>query len=355
MIWTEHIKVEKWWKFKKAKFHINKLINTIEETDTVIKPIFSYSDSIRSISSELTTTTCENSFRLDWNCIENTIDDSTYKLLAYAPYNGYDINISNKEEWFKKSFMMYWSWTTIFPPFNAFNQVMYSDTADRWEPIVYSWSFLSLNWWCSTDSSIVNFLIGVITHTTDKKCNLNLYWYNFNKYNHIIKDSNNNVNWVYIDNYSNDSYLMYNLSNISWDFAIEMNVRIPNDSAKHYLLNWSDLWLFINNWKLYYVGMSADNWIQLIKGSFNKIYLIKENWEIYLSVWNYSSKVNTNIKHSWNISELVIWAYKINQNQFNLQFNDIIDYIKIYTKSSVWTTGWSIDWTIEWSIGLSDD
>lgn len=140
------------------------------------------------------------------------------------------------------------------------------------------------------------------------------------------------TNWVFIDKewtWNLQDYLKYSNLDLTWDFAIEMNVRVPNDTDKHYILFNAYLKLYIgkDDWKLYLNGYSND---LLTKWVFNKIYVIKEWSKVYVSVWNSNSKIDTN-QSITTISELWVWYYQWSSN-YSFQLNDIIDYVKIYKK-----------------------
>jgi hypothetical protein len=76
-----------------------------------------------------------------------------------------------------------------------------------------------------------------------------------------------NTKWVIIDDAENDDFIKYSNLDLNWDFVIEMNVKVPTDSDKHYLVNsWNDIKLFIREWKLYFnddIGDNSFSWLSL--------------------------------------------------------------------------------------------
>lgn len=339
----ENINVTKWEKAKKIilkqynQSYTQKIIEESTENNiptfnswTEILPQFNTNTEIRSSEtidsikiSNLESDLVCNSFKIWDTCMDKVADAwltaSWYKLYAYAPYDAYNTKIDNIIEWFNESFKMYWNWKLVFDN----NQVMY--WPGRWEPYISSdWSFITPENWCTDNNS----------------CNLETRWYYFNNYNEIIKDTNNNITWVFIDINGNDSYLKYSDLNLTWDFAIEMNVskeafntssttRYIFDNYKDWDLSNSWKWLFINN----YWNIIGFNWYPTICTSncFNNnelntdfIKIIIKNW-IELNIgWKSFSLIDKNI----NISNLFVGS---KYNWYN-QINWIIDYIKIYKK-----------------------
>ena len=132
-------------------------------------------------------------------------------------------------------------------------------------------------------------------------------------------------------------YLKYENLNLDWGFAIEMSVRgealnrnwnytlfkLSDNNNKLELQNddniffWDSYWLKYNN--------------QITTTGFDKVTLINDNWSISLKInWN-------EVTWTWNppnillITDILIWANYIFWAYSN-QWNDIIDYVKIYNK-----------------------
>lgn len=156
--------------------------------------------------------------------------------------------------------------------------------------------------------------------------------------------------WIYIDSWCNQEwehckpatpdYLLYSNLNLNDDFIIEMNVRIPNDSAKHYLLSNWNLNLYTQGWKLKYNNWesTSSNILTLEKEVFNRIFLKK--WEDnHIMIWHsypkhpYIHWIDTQ-KEFFEILNYfyVWWTYVSDMDKYAFQINNIIDYVKIYTK-----------------------
>lgn len=151
-------------------------------------------------------------------------------------------------------------------------------------------------------------------------------------FSYIYKNVTWSNYWVKVDSISHDDYIKYsNLwLNHSNDFAIEMNVQVPTDTDIHYLIHSSsDIRFFIQNWILYFNSMDTFPWLNL--GTwFQKVFLIKEWNDIYVAVWDISTKVSTSQTLNNDINFMYVWAFEYWVNDYRWQFNDIIDYIKIY-------------------------
>ncbi len=115
------------------------------------------------------------------------------------------------------------------------------------------------------------------------------------------------------------------------DFKIEINVRIPSDATKHYLVSADNFNLYVQDWILsfndWYTSFHLTS-IPLTTWTFNTISVKRISDEVFL-------KVNTSAwKPTWKtnneeIEDISIWAIKLWWN-YILQINDIIDYVKLY-------------------------
>jgi hypothetical protein len=131
---------------------------------------------------------------------------------------------------------------------------------------------------------------------------------------------------------SNDDFIKYSNLWLSHNenFAIEMRIKVPTDTDKHYLIHSSsDIRFFIQNWKLYFNSTSTFPWLN-ISSWYQKVFLIKEWNDVFVAVWDISTKVSTNQTLNSNINFMYVWASEYWINDYRLQFNDIIDYVKIY-------------------------
>jgi type II secretory pathway pseudopilin PulG len=251
-----------------------------------------------------------------------------YNLVAYAPYNNFNINNTNIKEWFYESFRFYTK-NDIINPIYQNNQVMYLNN-NAWPPKYNNNQFNTPNNWCH------------------QNCNLSENWFTFNKYNHIIKTIHwtESVYWVYIDNHENDSYLKYSINSLglSWEFIIEMSVRWwalkRTWDTNYYLfdngLSGSNIFAF----RLHDGELKLYNWVPtninlswLIPSSYDnkfyKIQVIRSNWNTIIRILDENlnvikSEYSTWWSNLWN--NIYIWS----KSNKTFQWNDIIDYVKIY-------------------------
>lgn len=157
------------------------------------------------------------------------------------------------------------------------------------------------------------------------------------------------ITWVYLDNINNDDYLKYDISDLdlnSWSwFAIEMSVRggALNRTSWIYFLSTTNtsgnflLWLY--NWDLYFWKTIANS-IKIPNGTLQSLWnddfyriiaTYNTNW-IELQIKNrdwlnltWSPIKSPSIIPTFN-NNIFIWS----NNSFQYQWNDIIDYVKIY-------------------------
>ena len=173
------------------------------------------------------------------------------------------------------------------------------------------------------------------TNSIRNSSNLNSYWNVLSKSSSFL-ESDWNKGILLTTDWAGTTYadvLKYSNLNLDSDFIIEMNVKIPDDSDKHYLLSYGNSSLYILNWYLYFNAWYG--WISyssnLNKWEFNTIFLKRDDLnKIYFKLWTWSWLYWSN-NNSSNIDELIIWAYyRSASSDYRYQINDIIDYIKIY-------------------------
>jgi hypothetical protein len=282
-------------------------------------PTFSLYDEIRSNETIdwINSNKC-NSFEIEWECVEkenNMPKNQWWKIVSYAPYNWFDINDTDIQKWFNKSYKIFWSWNIVYDN----HQNIY--WINKWSPSfnINNWSFTTPTDWCK------------------ENCNLLENWYFFNDNNNIIKDTKNDVTWVYISNISNKNYLKYENLNLNWNFAIEIKVKVPNidNWNKSFLLHWwYNLMLYIQNKKLYFKNTSNNGipyYISTLIPWYNKIILIKENSLLKVKIWDNETIEIPSYSINFTINELIVWAFQ-NLTDYQYQINNIIDYFKIYKK-----------------------
>jgi hypothetical protein len=164
----------------------------------------------------------------------------------------------------------------------------------------------------------------------------------FNPYTHLIQK--NWETWIFVDNYWDDTILKYQVSsslrNIN-DFVIEFNVRwwaLKRSGKNYFLLNNNDLRLYLNNTGNLILKVDSDSTNNIISPS-NISTIVTNNDDFYkisiISEWsNVSLKLNS-FNTIWKSETIIlnryqyIWLYA---SWTRFQWNEIIDYIKIYIK-----------------------
>ena len=281
---VERLKVTKWEQPKTIMIYSYQGLTSSSVTtgvnDLTLSPTFTLSDELRSDDTIMAVNKC-NSFRMwiDNICMddENGMDDDWWKLFAYAPYDKvWDIN-------------MYSSWAIQVSSNNILN-----------------------------NTTTLPFICEDIWSMSNSFCK--------------IKDSE--IKWIFVNTWTND-FIKYwddvHQLNLSWDFAIEMNVNVPNDvsSTKHYLINeYNNIELYTQSWFFKF----NNNWwtaeqISNISIWFNKITLIKQDWKLKVKIWDTLYNLTHTLTN--NVNSIFIWSTYIK----TLQINDIIDYVKIYIKN----------------------
>ena len=141
--------------------------------------------------------------------------------------------------------------------------------------------------------------------------------------------------WIFLNSNPWNDFLKYHLS---WtdkidddeDFQIEISVRIPSDTNKHYLISANDFNIYVQDWVLYF-NKSWDTFtssLPLNTWSFNTISAKRINDEVFLKVndsaWEPTWKTNDK-----DIDDIVVWAMKLWLG-YVWQIDDIINYVKLY-------------------------
>jgi hypothetical protein len=159
------------------------------------------------------------------------------------------------------------------------------------------------------------------------------------------------ITWVYLDSINNDDYLKYDVSRLdlnSWSwFAIEMSVR--GSALKRtgwiYFLSTTEtignFLLWLNNWDLYFWKTPTNSIIieknilqSLVDDDFYTINATHNiNWiELQIKNRDWVNLISSPKKSSTIIpifnDNIFIWS----NNSSQYQWNDIIDYVKIYRK-----------------------
>lgn len=260
---------------------------------------------------------CENEDQiyLGWECIDKELSiDDDYELVAYAPYNGiWDILLYSSNPITTHSGMVLWN--SCSPNYSSF-------------------SFTTNTGGCesggNTDYSPYTFDVDNSYFSTPT-----IPWFK---------------GWVFLDNNNNDNdFIKYSWLNSLWqNFAIEMSVRggaLKKPSDVYYLYsNWA--WnnnLKLHDWKLkLYDGSLKEisySSINIPTDNYNNFYRViyKKDWsDVELKIVSYTwstvgSKQWSWIYDLWN--DLYIWSKWTGSTNSN-QWNDIIDYVKIYKKNT---------------------
>ncbi len=167
-----------------------------------------------------------------------------------------------------------------------------------------------------------------------------------------------NDKWILLDNvwntWDNDKdYLKYSWLNLWDDFAIEMNVKFPmnNPNSDRYLFDFNNTlkaYFDYNYWKLFIKNstaiFSAIDLSTYYDWMFHNIVLKNEKWNysLYIDKNNLWTNIINNYPIYNNGSILFIWS----KNDYSKQFNDIINYVKIYKKLPIvntWDNWWTTD------------
>lgn len=286
----------------------------------------------------------QNSFRINYECVENYLfkQDPNWKVVAFAPYDE-DLKMwtGSNLEWGGE--VWYSSW---YVNSNLFH-----------EPLNSTHNYVT---WCNQKSNSDDYanknteLISLQPKPIFKEEELAIY----------------NLLWtrgLFLDNVDCDDFLSYNINplNLTWSFAIEMSVR--GGALKRPLANWQQHilaqfwdWLCLRTFFYAhntYLGLTADcqfwsvikwdnintftwklndndfykiritnNWFPITKNNTN-LSIYDKNWllikDLDISTWDPS--ITTLDNH------LYVWSYFDGTNN-KFQWNDIIDYVKIYKK-----------------------
>jgi len=261
-----------------------------------------------------------------------------------------------------------WNWTVTYnrnltcnyPDYTENSDTIIATICDSWFTASNDWlnclcSTFNINWVCQssentlwtpwnlvayapyntsvTSASMIDDMFLKMRNVDD---NINAYsnfknwvfdWFPFTS---IYKDVSLNNYWVKVDNDNHDDFIKYSNLNLNSDFIIEMRVKVPTDTDKHYLIHSSsDIRFFIQSWILYFNSTSFFPWLN-ISSWYQKVFLIKEWNNVFVAVWDLSSKTSTNQTLNNDINFMYVWAFEYWVNDYRLQINDIIDYIKIY-------------------------
>mgnify|MGYP007116718268 CR=1 FL=1 len=166
------------------------------------------------------------------------------------------------------------------------------------------------------------------------------------------------IKWLFLDNIQNDDFVKYNVSELDlWeDYTIEMSVRwwvlnrrdnkaytlFDADSVKLWILNWKLCsWIWIS-WCSNYYKNEYGNEIQIPNNfksdKFYKIFFTNTSGWIKIKITDLDDESNVYYEGRIKSSSILMWEWlfvwstkEFSWEYFN-QWNDIIDYVKIYAK-----------------------
>lgn len=265
-----------------------------------------------------------NWFIYSWICADanNELKTQWWNLIAYAPYDNitFEPDIQSQEN---------------------LNTIYWFHTA-RWNINVHLWSDVLIK--SSWSSCIPHFIDWKYEdnycESWNSRENLNINSMIFNRYSHILND--NIETWVFIDNYGDDSKLKYELD--EWlrslnNYLIEFSIRwwaLKRTTWNYYLYNNNNVELFLSGWdlRLKINGSIGDKQIKkedinniiIDNNKYYNIQIISNEGQIKLKIDNHSTEWSSN---EWIILNRYQYIWLRSSHTDN-QWNDIINYIKIY-------------------------
>lgn len=267
----------------------------------------------------------QRSFKNEFRCVDNLLfkDDKNWKVVAFAPFD--------------RDLSMVLTWSTLLAAGSwSLDENLYK---------IYSWSIFQDNHaWTNLKSSWIPSSIEGNTFKMLPKINI----YKWGR-----------ESWIFIDNYqvvNQHDFIKYDISSlVSWNtFAIEMSVRWAalkrTVSIKSYRMFTIDSNIFLEKenipwvsylkFKLgsntYEIDQEKFNWLK--DNEFYKVIASYDNntFKAWLKIFDSNNKeiISTLPGESPNVSlplsYLYIWSTGV--TPYVNQWNDIIDYVKIYTK-----------------------
>lgn len=225
-------------------------------------------------------------FKMNWKSYcEDTLDWK--KLYAFAPYDtAGDLDLYYKD----------------WHPFQI----------EKWDKIL-----MNCDWFYWWNCSYTSFTIRWCT--------------SYNKNNSFCEYSSWEK-WIFLNKNPWNDFIKYSNLNLSWDYIIKMNVRLSRDKKSwwpYYLLNSKNenLNLYIQNRRVNKIWKKINN--KYFDDNFHT-FTLYNNWNLKIdwdSLWTIS--INP-------FSNLYVWANYFNNPfpsshiEYIKQWNDIINYIKIY-------------------------
>lgn len=267
----------------------------------------------------------QQSFTHDFECVENTVfkDDVSWKVLAYAPFNenvemylSGNIPLAWTGKYFKSDLYFTWFAHRICQPLTETTNWSYKNTNEALRNLWAKWLYKNLE---NESDTITIYQL----------------W---------------DIKGLFLDNLFCDDYLKYTTPPLSWSFMIETSVRgwaLKRSGTGSYTL-W-ELWemklekiivTWTNNLRLGTGTVDIGQWEfynSLNDNDFYKVLAGVDDNQAFIKI--YDKKNNLIVEKSGSGSgplggDLYIgstWPSWSNPDYKN-QWNDIIDYVKIYTK-----------------------
>lgn len=281
----------------------------------------------------------QNSFEQDFNCVSNTLfkDNQNWKVRAFAWLDrNLDMHLGT---WT----ILTWSWL-VNTPANLYHEV-------KSEAIICQTGSANLT---SESSEYMNRNTSLIklspkplykNHTTPGFYQL---W---------------DIKWLFLDNLNCDDYLKYHLSSslsLTWGFAIEMNVRggalkrtetgqyrLFSFDGNNYLEKTNKIGtqvLQFQIWSWVHLTIPQQDLNDLFDTEFYKIIAGYDEKKAFLKILDKNNREMTGTGKNLsstpsNFPDLYIWSTQevsipntTPESKYQSQWNDIIDFVKIYTK-----------------------
>lgn len=263
----------------------------------------------------------QQSFTHDFECVENTVfkDDSRWNVHAYAPFNE-DLRIH------------YHTWTSNEPT----GSWHLSDKDSQWN-IFWIYDAIKKEFTSTRINSLswANLSYDTLGFFVKRDDNLALYQWGENK--GLFIENDNTSGW--------NDYLKYTTPSLSWSFMIETSVRgwaLKRSGTYTLWESWGvklekiiETWT--NNLSLKWIDSNSLNITQwdfynsLNDNDFYKVLAGVDDNQAFIKIYDKKNNLiveSSSTASSSSISSLYIGSDTSKENQWN----DIIDYVKIYTK-----------------------
>lgn len=330
--------------------------STIDNTTDYYFNMMEYTHNTKDLEIRLGTYNIDKLLQLTWSVKVVLIENK-----GYINIDDQDITTQDEIESFKKEqevSINNRSWICDgFKFTNINNESVCADAddtlkKDNWNLVAYAPydNAGDLNMYSSSGKSINDYYGPGANNITQIDCNWNPSSQCDKDAIYFWADSYNNVNslvwysswvkWIFIDNTNYEDKLKYDIEDL-WlanleKFVIEFSVRweaLKRESGTYYLLKNDNIKLYMTDWKLRlkfdgkYPEINSTDIKSVVTGdnNFYKIFLIQDNDKLKVTFWDHTISIDSN--------SIDLWQYQYIYNN-NKQWNDVINYIKIYKKES---------------------